>query len=486
MPTQSHPYLVLTDGTTTVTFSDGVGGATSYPLAGRNVWAPNIASLRRDALAGRAPYGDVIEELTINIIGATAAAAMSNLATLARLLDQAERWRRGDNVAAVALKYVPQGSTVHSTSTPLQAIVLGRAVGDETNTVGLSPEFNDVGLIFWIRDVRMRFIRRSQWLGASESASSSAAGSSARHHVAFGSSHPEFSPLKIVLNDLTPGAALAMKDSFIFVARNKAGTSDVTGSYIQSLAAETMTATGWTAVASAGNNPLGTNVLRYTPTGTTFVASGALTLTSPMTLSKRIYVYATLRNNHATRTFQVYGEFTSLGGTKTLITPTTFISSGDDGTTQPRAVCLGSISIPVDEVALPNATYPTFKLYAAVSSTTGSPTLDFDNLVFLGADDEGGNALTILAFTIPNQTNIDLIVDPQALTSPRPTVTLDYTSVTDMLSYENNPWNNTVLDRVTCLWLATQGTNWRFANNANTLQTFTFTATRRLAYLTPQ
>src|SRR3990167_7178655 len=142
------------------------------------------------------------------------------------------------------------------------------------------------------------------------------------------------SPLKVVIDNLAPGAALAMKDSFVFVARNKAGTSDVAGSYIQSHAASTMTATGWTAVADAAQNPIGgTNVLRYTPTGTAFVVSGALTLTTPLTVSKRIYVYATLRNNNATRTFQVYVEFTSLGGTKTL---TTQIVDIDASSTTPR------------------------------------------------------------------------------------------------------------------------------------------------------
>ena len=484
MATQSNPYLRISDGTTTVSIADGAGGATSYPLAGRRAWTPNVGVLRRDELASRAPYGLAEEQLALNITGATAAAAMANLGTLARLLDQAERWRRGQNVAAVLLQYVPQGSTIHTTSVPLQCPIWGRAEGDETN-VGLSPEFNDVGLHFWIQDVQTRLRRGGQWLGASETpASSSAAGSGARHHIAFATSHPEMSPLKVVIDNLTPGAALSLKDSFVFVARNKAGTSDVAGSYIQSHAASTMTATGWTAVADAAQNPIGgTNILRYTPTGTTFIPSGALTLTTPLTVSKRIYVYATLRNNNATRTFQVYVEFTSLGGTRTLTTQTVFI---DASTQQPRAVCLGSISIPVDETALPNASYPTVKIYAAVSSTTGSPTLDIDNLIFLGADDEGANVMTVRAFTLPNQSNIDLTFDPQALVSPLPTATLDYTSVTDKLSHEGNLWSNTILDRVTCLWLATQGANWRFANNANVLQTFTFTATRRLAYLTPQ
>ena len=165
MATQSNPYLRISDGTTTVSIADGAGGATSYPLAGRQAWTPNIGTLRRDELASRAPYGLAEEQLALNITGATASAAMANLGTLARLLDQAERWRRGQNVAAVLLQYVPQGSTIHTTSVPLQCPIWGRAEGDETN-VGLSPEFNDVGLHFWIQDVQTRLRRGGQWLGA--------------------------------------------------------------------------------------------------------------------------------------------------------------------------------------------------------------------------------------------------------------------------------------------------------------------------------
>lgn len=470
-------YLELTDGTDSALFANAYSKYTPFPIA--QPWAPSVARLRRNALGNRPPVDPTEEEIPLHVLGGTSAETMANAAKLVRLLDNAERWKHGERLSPVILKYVPPKSETHDTATPLQSVVHGRSDGGFALS-GLDPELRAGHDYFWIQNVNARLMRMGQWLGESESASSSAAACGTRHHIAFTDSHDEFSPLKVVIDNLTPGAALAHVDGFVFVARNKPGTTDVTGSYLQSYAAETMTAASWTTVASA-LNPLGTTVLRYTAGGTSFVGSGTLTLTAPLTKCKRIYVYATLRNNSVSGDHQVYGEFTSAGGTKTLTTAPVFI---DHSSVNPRAVCLGSISIPVDEIALPNASYPTFRLY--VASTAAGPTLDFDNLVFLGAEDEGANVITIKAVTLPNQSNIDLVFDPQALTSPLPTATLEYSSVQDALSYDGNLWSNTVLDRVTLLWMQPSVTYWRYTNNAGTLQTFTFTVTRRKSYLAPQ
>src|SRR4051812_30642710 len=104
MAVQPYLYLVLTDGTTTVTFSDGANGSTNYPPQAGG-WAPNVAALNQSLLGGRGPYTDVVEEITINVRGATAALCYSNLDALVRLLDQADRWwLRAENISPVLLK----------------------------------------------------------------------------------------------------------------------------------------------------------------------------------------------------------------------------------------------------------------------------------------------------------------------------------------------------------------------------------------------
>src|SRR5512139_3583418 len=119
-------YLAVSDGTTTCTIADGAGGATSYRLK-YGGWAPEVAPLRKSTLGGRGPYAEVIETLTLNIHGSSAADAYAKLQTLNTLLDQAERHARGEQVTAVVLKYSPDSATVSSSASPLQARIVGRA-----------------------------------------------------------------------------------------------------------------------------------------------------------------------------------------------------------------------------------------------------------------------------------------------------------------------------------------------------------------------
>jgi len=82
--------LLLTNGTTTVNLIWHNVANRSYMLT-RGDWAPTIPALRTSALAQGGPYADVEEEISVNIYGQTAAECLSNLDTLTRLLDQADR-----------------------------------------------------------------------------------------------------------------------------------------------------------------------------------------------------------------------------------------------------------------------------------------------------------------------------------------------------------------------------------------------------------
>ena len=248
-----------------------------------------------------------------------------------------------------------------------------------------------------------------------------------------------------------------------------------------------MTATGYTAFNDAANLPRnGNNVLRYTPTGTAFVASGSLTLTAPISQSRRVAVYATIRKSIAARTFQVYGEFISNTTTRAIQTGTLTIGSDVTALT-PLCYHIGTVSLPVDYINLPNVSYPTFKLYCNVDSISGTPLLDFDALIFLGLDDEAGHAVGIQAFTIPNLSAQDIVADHNSLTRPDPSIILNIpaSSQAESLGYEGDPWCNTVLDGITLCWVATRGAFWRYTVNAGTVGLQTFTALRHRGYLTP-
>lgn len=178
------PYLALTDGTTTVEILNGTAD-TSYILESGN-WTPSIAGRNVSTFGGK-PYSDVTEEMTLSIRGSNAADCYSKLATLTRLLDQADAWYRGANVDAVTIQYAPLNATVATAIAPMYAVILGRAGNsDETAAVTLSNELDEAGLYSVIKNVRVRFRRRGLWLHISEQSSGGVNTNGSVSGVAFG------------------------------------------------------------------------------------------------------------------------------------------------------------------------------------------------------------------------------------------------------------------------------------------------------------
>lgn len=147
--------LRLTDGTTTLDLMDITNYGVPY-----NAWTPKVARRRRSQMGGNGPYENVIEEIPLHVRGASAAAALANLAALAEMLDQAERWSLGEDVAAVWLQYQP----TNSTGDVVQAVVVGDA-GD-LPLVGLSPRVNDAAN-YEIEGITLYLERRGLWLAQS-------------------------------------------------------------------------------------------------------------------------------------------------------------------------------------------------------------------------------------------------------------------------------------------------------------------------------
>jgi hypothetical protein len=155
--------LKITDGSTTVDLT----GTDGYQVVGE--WAPQIATRRKSKMGGRSPYNDVEEQMTIVIKGTSTANALSKLATLSELMDQAQSFGRGGNGTAVQLEYLSAGSSASS----VQAVILGPA-GDGP-MIELAGDFSEteVGGGKYIRRVYLTFLRRGLWLGATEAKSSS-------------------------------------------------------------------------------------------------------------------------------------------------------------------------------------------------------------------------------------------------------------------------------------------------------------------------
>lgn len=470
MAVQPYPYLEMTDGTTTVTYADGSGGQTNWPPL-REGWAPAIAMLRRSELGGVGPYDEVAEELEHNIRGATTAAALANLAAESRLLDQAERWwLRGEDVTPVLIKYAPQGSTIASTAAPLQTVVLGRALEDETN-LNLSSRFNDVGMLREIQDVKARFLRRGRWLLAQESASSSGVTKPGVQTCTFASSAAELSPLTLEISGFTAGSADMQQGASMLLWAPAA--ADLTF-----LEAEGLVSGDFTSVAEA--TARGNNILRFTPTTTGVATTSQVVSAGIPTSVQRVDVYAMVRNNDTTKTYQIRARMFPLhsGNTNDIVDgPWVPI---DGALTWARPIALGSFTT--------LSGWDVCFLEVIASATGG--TLDIDYLVFQNRDQplaSGAAAIRVNSSTgYPGA--YTLVLDDGALTWPTPTLYHKATGQTNKyLSYQGDIAANQIGSTVAAVWMSSSGTKFGQRNNADSnFVTTTITARRRPAYRSPQ
>ena len=458
-------YLVITDGTTTCTFADGAAtpGATNYEVA-YGGWSPTVAGLRRSQLGGRGPYDDVVETMQINVTGSSAANALANLQTLVRIIDQAERFGRGESEAPVTINYSPGGATVSSTGTPLKAVILGYAPG-ETRGVILPSNFEGPLLINrrYVVSATLKFLRRGLWLHTESNWASSATANGDVASITIGSALTVRAPMSVYMSNAYLSSSL--KPGFFIVAH-------ATGA-IQVTNAEGMTATGWTSVADGGVFARNTNVLRYTPTGTSESASGLATITQLF----KFHVFANIRNNSSTPSYQirVAGFYDSISTTVPLAyTPRIVIPT--TGTT-PQWYYVGIIvsPLPVTRVAV----------YATASATGSS--LDIDSLVCV--DDlysqivtiQGGHAITATA------QNIQFVHQSLSDYRPEQTNTSLFVAYAGDIFFSYKP--ETLSTTIACAWLATGdaggATTWRQTSGGAVVNN-TWTIYRYTGYLTPE
>ena len=151
----------ITDGTNTIDFEDANSG---YAIVS-NGWRPAVA--RRNSSGMGETYEPVDEEMRLSISGATPEEVSERINLLAALIDQAEQWKKGENVDPVILQFKVQGSTL---SNPLQAAILGYADGPVLELPGLYDHEEMMLQLGSFNDpVILRFRRRGLWLGDEES-----------------------------------------------------------------------------------------------------------------------------------------------------------------------------------------------------------------------------------------------------------------------------------------------------------------------------
>jgi hypothetical protein len=140
-------------GSTTLDIAAG----TTYALD-RGGWSPKVATLRESTIGNQALYNEVVEDMTLNIYGATVDAANLALSNLVSFLDQSERWARGEEVGIVTLEYLPKGSEAIGI---YKAEVRGHSTTNDS--INLQPTYNQDLLLFTISGIRIRFVRSGEW-----------------------------------------------------------------------------------------------------------------------------------------------------------------------------------------------------------------------------------------------------------------------------------------------------------------------------------
>ena len=465
-------YLAIMDssGSPSVVFADGTGRRTDYFLT-RNDWAPAIAGLREDQLGGQGPYAEVVEEWECNILGETPAIAQANLATLARLLEQADRWRKGESVNAVLFKVSPVGATVSSLENPLQATILSRA-GSDPAAVSLPVTFNRDLHAFMIAGVRVRFVRQGALLANTEVSASSAATTNGDLATITIAATDDPSPTRIQATNYGVGDGDSaplnnFEDSFIALV-------DSVDRLVIVNAEGMAPSTDYTSVVDSATAARNTNVLRYTPTITTERRSAAVSVTVNNAV-KLLAVFAALRNNSSTTSFRLRIRVDSA---ISAYTPELYIPPFV-GAALPKWQFVGLV---------PMTSPPTLSVYAAITASAAAGSLDIDSVVLLDVTDPTHYAFVVGKVGIgASATETTLVHDHQLLSKPTPNLKEN----TDYLV----PYKGDLVFYTSggTLYLLSMGTGaraisdrWRQCSITTTVLSQTWTAWRRTAFLTPQ
>lgn len=362
--------LKISDGTTTVDFI----ADSAYRVLS---WSPAVAQRRQSGLAGRGPYDEVVEEMTIYIGGAS---ALSKLATLQKLIEQADQWSRGEHLNVVYLHY-----KITAGSTEYKAVVFGPPAPGEAAII-LPGRFDDGPSLSAIEPITLRFKRAGLWLAdiGSDFASSSSADNPTTATIGLTGTANADSPYRLALTNM-PWNEEVVWNSFVLAV-----TANTTANAAKKLIVRNAQAMAPgigqpTAQSDSGNKARGGSVLRFNFSSPGTYDSNAENVTS-LTLStaRRWSVFVNVRNNSDTTAFKV-GLYGNSGG-RYAFTGWKSVAA-DANNNKPYWMHLGWIALRQQLQFI----------YLSVT-TAGTGSLDIDSVVLLADDDPiSSRAIAILA-----------------------------------------------------------------------------------------
>lgn len=460
----------ITDSVTNIIFADGAGGDTNYVVE-EDAWAPAVSGFRISELGGRGAYEEVVEEFTCFIKGTSAANCLANIRILKNLLDRADRWARDEAQASevsTQIVYSPKGGTVSTTANPLDAVILGRVPGD-VSALTLPPDFELMaGTNFKVPGIRIRFRRQGHWnLGTEVQAISAATDNGSIASITFASAPTIPSVIRMDITNFVPtdntannaGAFVAVVDKLngivIVEAAPAGGHADFT-------------------TFNDGNQQTGANILRFTPSATVERETGAITTGSIANDTRRVAVFAVVRNNSSTTTFQLRVKLNSnVVGQTPQITILPFVTAA-----APHWRSLG--------IAPLNFVLNSIVIQTKASAASGS--MDIDRIVLVDVTDITSNILALPAFSSGTPTIRELRIDHRSLTRISPLV--EFSSGTaGVQPWQGSPFFYTTGTTIYGILMATSriaDNKWRQESAVPALLQNVWTVNRMTSLLTPE
>lgn len=455
-----------------ITILDPNGFPSNYQLA-YGSWTPNVAKRKINTLAGQAIYSDVLEEMTLNILGNSAAECTNNLQALWKFLDTAERWANGVFCPYVYIGYRPKGSNL---STVPRADILANL--SDQSILSLPATYDDVGHIWRINGVTIRFLRRGEWLGVIDTANNTGLVGRKSNAVILSAGNGISAPTDLQLGNFNNSTMPVAVPSSVLIVADANFYGSGSSHLLREIQASTMTATGYTSVADATNNSVWGNILRYTPTNTLYVQSGAANVTSGVsdTMGRNAAVYITARTNAGATGFLV----------RLLATPGNFQTRPifiDGSSLSPRTFALGVIQ-------LSDQSSPAVQIAFQIAALSAAGSLDIDQIILVGIDNETTSIFELDPFSLV--TTADAIYLQHNQGARQDNSLFKHTEPAVMLNL-NRPMNYigtmpvmTLADAKHFVWLCPRDTKWQYRTNANGQVTLTLTVNRSQAYMVPE
>jgi hypothetical protein len=478
-------FVQISDGTTTCTLRDSAAQGYSYIVED---YAPRIPARNKSVLGGRGPMLECVEQMTVIVVGDSAANAVDNLYRLWGLLDQAYRWTRNERVSPVKLRLQ---STQCGRKSIVECLVLGQT-GDDA-PMDLAPEEN-VTLRKWIiSGIQIRFVRRGQWLAPIVPSTDTIINVGANGYVITTnfnttrfSAQQTSDPLQIQVTLPVP-SSVTINNIAVLLADSTA----TTGGIERFDAADISSTAPFSNVLDTAHFCASLDyVLRYTPTSTTAVQTQNLSqnISSQVRFAQRIAIYATVRNNSAVASYDISVQAITVpnSGIQTMATTTPVTIPAYSGSAKPIAVCLGVMAGSGDATTSTNS-FEILRLTMQASAVDQS--LDIDQIYVVALDTPGGADILIPSQAALNLgANTLLTVDPCQLTRPRPHVRLS-SVIDDSWRFLGGAgvttWTVAAAPSMACVILMPTGANWRYVVSGAAV-TLSVTLTRQLAYATPQ